>query len=291
MSASEDHRRSSDEHRTHRARPAFDPDGSVQSRRSVLRRRRCRQDDDRRGDGAAGRRVRPNRRRPDDRPGQAACAGPWHQGPRQHAAAGATRARGDRRIARDDARHASHVRRDGHPVLRRRPRGSDPGEPVLPNRRHVARGHAGVHGHGEARPAARRGQVGSRRRRHSPVAQRARLPRCAKTPRQLHGQSAVASAAGARARHRQAGDRRGRPGHEGAVDRPGFPNAFRRSRFRAGPGFDVQRFPREGRSHLRIVEATGHPVRRRSRRPSRTRCARRPSSSTACRARRCRSPD
>ena len=122
------------------------------------------------------------------------------------------------------------------PVLRRRPRRGDSGEPVLPNRRHVARGHAGVHGDGEARPAARRGQVGPGRRRHSAVAQRARLPRRAKAPRQLHGQPAVAAAAGARPRHRPAGDRRGRPGDEGAVDRARLPNALGRSRFRAGTG-------------------------------------------------------
>ena len=177
-----------------------------------------------------------------------------------------------------------------HAVLRRRTRRGDSGEPVLPNRRHVAGGHAGVHGHGEARPAARRGQVGSRRRRHPAVAQRARLPRRAEAARQLHGQPAVASAAGAGARHRQAGDRRGRPGHEGAVDRPGFPDALRRSGFRAGAGFDVRRVPREGRPHLRVAEATGHPVRRRlGRRAGRAAggvVLRRP----AVAARRCRSP-
>ena len=107
-----------DEHHTRRPRHGRDPGRPVQPRRRVLRRRRCRQDDHRRGDGAAGRRVRPHRRRAHHRPGQAARAGARHQGPRQHAAAGAAGARGHRRTARDDARHASHVRRDGDPVLR-----------------------------------------------------------------------------------------------------------------------------------------------------------------------------
>ncbi len=92
----------------------------LQPRRGVLRRRRGRQDHHRRGDGAAGRRVRPHRRGADHRPGQAAGPGAGHQGPRQHAAAGSAGARGARRAARDDARHAPHVRRDGDPVLRTR---------------------------------------------------------------------------------------------------------------------------------------------------------------------------
>ncbi len=60
-----------------------------------------------------------------------------------------------RRAVRDDARHAPHVRRDGHPVLGTRSRTRDSGQPVLSDRGHLAGGHAGVHGHGEAGPAAR----------------------------------------------------------------------------------------------------------------------------------------
>ena len=101
---------------------AVDPVRHVQPRRGVLRRRRCRQDHHRRGDGAARRRVRPHGRRADHRPRQAAGPGAGHQGSRQHPAAGSAGPRGVRRAARDDARHAPHVRRDGDPVLRTRTR-------------------------------------------------------------------------------------------------------------------------------------------------------------------------
>ena len=111
-------------------------------------------------------------------------------------------ARGVRRAARDDARHAPHVRRDGDPVLGTRTRASDSGQPVLSDRGHLAGRHSGVHGDGEAGPAARRGQVGPGGRRHPAVAQRPGLPRRAKTVGQLHGQPAVAAAAGSRPRHR-----------------------------------------------------------------------------------------
>ena len=229
----------STEHRTPRARHARDPVRHLQPRRSVLRRRRSRQDHHRRGDGVAGRGVRPHRGGADHRPGQATRAGARHQGSGQHAAAGAAGTRGHRRTARDDAGHAPHVRRDGGVVLPRGARRRDSGEPVLPNRRHVARGHAGVHGDGEARPAAGRGQVGPGRGGHPAVAQRARLPGCAEAARQLHGQPAVAAAARAGSRHRPSGHRRRRLGDEGAVDRSRFPNALGRSRFRAGTGCDV----------------------------------------------------
>ena len=89
-------------------------------------------------------------------------------------------------------------------------RRGDSGEPVLPNRRDVAGRHAGVHGHGEARPTAGRGQVGSDRRGHPAVAQRTGLPRRPKTVGQLHGQPAVAAAARPWPRHRQAGHGRRR---------------------------------------------------------------------------------
>ena len=105
-----------------RARHGVDPGRHVQPRRGVLRRRRSRQDHHRGGDGAAGRRVRPHGRGADHRPGQATRPGARHQGSRQHAAAGSARTRGHRRAARDDARHASHVRRDGDPVLGTRTR-------------------------------------------------------------------------------------------------------------------------------------------------------------------------
>ena len=79
---------------------------------------------------------------------------------------------------------------------------SDSGEPVLSDRGHVAGGHAGVHGDGEAGPAAGPGQVGSGGGRHPAVAQRAGLPGRPQTAGQLHGRPAVADAAGTGPRHR-----------------------------------------------------------------------------------------
>jgi len=169
-------------------------------------------------------------------------------------------------LQRDDAGHAEDVRRDGGVVLRRRAGGRHSGEPVLPNGRDLACWHAGVHGHGEAGSASGRGQVGSSRRGHSAVAQCARLPRRTETARQLHGQPPLAPAASPWPGHRSPGHRRGRLGHEGALDRAGLSNAFGRSGFRAGTGFYVQRVPREGGPHLRVVEATGYAVRRHLRR-------------------------
>ena len=58
---------------------------------------------------------------------------------------------------------------------------ADPGQPLLPGGLQLVRGHAGVHGHGEARPAARRGRarghLGPHRRRHPAVPVGAGLPR------------------------------------------------------------------------------------------------------------------
>ena len=70
------------------------------------------------------------------------------------------------------------------------------------------------------------------------------------------------AAAGARPRHRATGDRRGRLGDEGAVDRPGFADALRRGEFRAVAGRDLRRLPGEGRPHLLVAQAARHPVRR-----------------------------
>ena len=58
---------------------ALDPGGHLQPRRGVLRRRRCRQDHHRRGNGVARRGIRPHRRRADHRPGQSARPGAGHQ--------------------------------------------------------------------------------------------------------------------------------------------------------------------------------------------------------------------
>ena len=63
-------------------------------------------------------------------------------------------------------------------------------------------------------------------------------------------------------RHRPAGHRRGGPGDEGAVDRPGLADALRRRGFRAVAGRDLRRLPGKGRPHLRVAQAARHPVRR-----------------------------
>ena len=142
-------------------RHEVDPGRQVQPGRGVLRRRRSRQDHHRRGDGGASRRVRPCRRGADHRPRQTAGTSVGNQGTRQHPAAGAAGSRGIRRTARDDARHAPHIRRDGHRILGNRTRTSDSGQPVLSDGSHVAGRHAGIHGHGEARPAARARTAGT----------------------------------------------------------------------------------------------------------------------------------
>ena len=80
--------------------------------------------------------------------------------------------------ARADARHRDHVR-PAHPDLRARRRAgaTHPREPLLPQHRRRALGHAGVHGDGEAVRAPRPRRVRPHRRRHAADPSRARLPR------------------------------------------------------------------------------------------------------------------
>ena len=279
-----------DEH--HPARPGHgrDPGRHLQPRRGVLRRRRRRQDHHRRGNGVARRGIRPHRRRADHRPGPPARPGAGHQGSRQLAAAGPGGAGGLRRTARDDARHAPDVRRDGGPVLRTRTRTSDSGQPVLSDGGHLAGGHTGVHGDGEAGTASGAGQVGSGRRRHPAVTQCAGLPGRPETVGQLHGQPVVEAAARPGSRDRSAGHRRGRVGDEGAVHGARVANAFRRCGFRAVSGCHLRRVPREGRPHLRTAQDGAAPSSWWCRRPSPMRCARRRSSSTGFPRSTCRWP-
>ena len=123
----------------------------------MLRFRRRGQDHDVGGAGAAGGRAGTPGLRPDDRPG--APPRPVH-GPhraRQHPAPRQGRRRDPRRTARrDDARHEAHLRRGRRGALDAGEGAADPGEPVLRGTLQLVRGHAGVHGDGEARPAARR---------------------------------------------------------------------------------------------------------------------------------------
>ena len=106
-----------DEHHAADAGHGVDPGRPEQPGGRVLRRGRCRQDHDRRRDGATGRRVRAQGRGVDHRPGPPARTGAGRQGSRQLPAAGPARSGGARRVARDDARHAPHLRRDGARTL------------------------------------------------------------------------------------------------------------------------------------------------------------------------------
>ncbi len=136
--------------------------------------------------GAARRRARPQGRGAHHRPGTPAGAVDGHRGARQHPAAGAGRRPrpGGRRLARrDDARHEAHLRRGGREPGQPR-EGRSRSWPTRSTSRAVqlVRGHPGVHGDGEARPAAtrearRRGTLGPDRRRHPAVALGAGLPR------------------------------------------------------------------------------------------------------------------
>ena len=131
-------------------------------------------------------------------------------------------------------------------------------------------------------PAARRGPVGPGRRRHPAVAQRAGFPRRAETPGQLHGQPAVAAAAGTWPRHRPAGHRRDGLGDEGACP----PCSARR----CSPTrrLSCSRWTRRSAASARRPTAPtscssgAAPSSWWCRRPSPTRCARRRSSSTGC---------
>ena len=150
---------------------------------------RRRQDDhlggDRRRDGGA----RQAGRGADDRPGEAARRLARAARARQRRAPGRPGAvRGGRRRHRrrralgDDARREADLRR-GRPRARPRRRDprADPLQPHLPAALVGARRLAGVHGDGEALRDPRRGPLRPARPRHAAVAQRARLPRRART--------------------------------------------------------------------------------------------------------------
>ena len=126
---------------------------------------------------AAGRGDGPQRRRPDDRPRQAPRPGAGPRRTGQHPAAGR------RASALPTARRSLFammldMKRTFDEIVeshcRSRPGAADPRQPLLPDAVDVVRGHAGVHGDGEARPAARRPRtraLGPHRRRHAAVPQ------------------------------------------------------------------------------------------------------------------------
>ena len=83
----------------------------------------------------------------------------------------------DGRTARDDAGHEAHVRRHRRGAFHARAGGADPRQSLLPVAVLVLRRDAGVHGDGEAGPAAGDRAVGPDHRRHPAVAIGAGLPR------------------------------------------------------------------------------------------------------------------
>ena len=185
---------------------------------------------------------------------------------------------------RDDARHEADLRRGRRGARDAREGRADPRQPLLPGALQLVRRHAGVHGDGEARPAAgpgrgRGGRLGPDRRRHPAEPVGAGLPRRARSG---SGRSSTAGSSGCSPRPARAGGpgvpqgrvrggrRRGRRPHQGAR-RAG---AAGRADVRRRPRHDVRRLPRAGR---RDVPAAAGPTGRRSSwspRRSGTRCAR-----------------
>ena len=113
------------------------------------------------GAGAAGGRARTQGRAcsPSTRP--AGWRSPWASRswttPRARCRAVEGRRRHGRLARRDDARHEAHLRRGGGEPVQPGEGQADPGEPVLRRAVQLVRGHPGVHGDGEARPAPQPG--------------------------------------------------------------------------------------------------------------------------------------
>ena len=127
-------------------------------------------------------------------------------------------------------------------------------QPLLPGHELDVLRHAGVHGDGEAGPAARPRRVGPDRGRHPAVALGAGLPRRAGPAVPLPRRPDAAAAAGAGARRRP---ERVQPGHRLVRDvLPGGAEDARRAaadrpvRLRRRAGLDVRRLPRAGRADL-----------------------------------------
>ena len=199
------------------ARRPGDPD------HGVLRLRRRRQDDHRRGARAARGRARPGRRScsPSTRPG----GWPSRSGsteldntPRPVHGHRPGERRRLHAMMLDMKRTFDEIVLDARDARAGR---ADPGQPLLPVAVRELRRHAGVHGDGEAGPAARTGRVGPDRGRHAAEPLRAGLPGRARSgsARFLDGTvdpDPAGAGEGRRPRRVQAAHRGVRPGHRGA---------------------------------------------------------------------------
>ena len=157
-------------HRRHPTRTTLDLDALLADpateHRRLLRLRRRRQDDH-------GRRPRPARR-PSRAAGSSSSPSTRPAGwPSRSASPSSTtppaRSRGidtagGRDARRDDARHEADLRRGRRGALDAGEGRADPRQPLLPGGLQLLRRHAGVHGDGEARPAAQPGRPAERHR-------------------------------------------------------------------------------------------------------------------------------
>ncbi|CAA9285975.1 MAG: Arsenical pump-driving ATPase TEMP, partial [uncultured Corynebacteriales bacterium] len=254
-------------HPGHRPGPGRGGAGPGHPDHRLLRQRRGGQDHHRGRAGAAGGRAGPHGGRADHRPGPP--AGPVDGADRagQRPPPGGRRRPGQgRRAARDDAGHEADVRRDRRRALDPGPGRADLREPLLPVAVLVLRRDAGVHGDGEAQPAARAGRVGPDRRGHPAVPVRAGLPGRAAAAGAVPGRADAAAAAGP-GPGRRPGLPQGGHGvllgvHPGADQDHRDRGAERPVGVRGRAGDDVRRVPRAGAEDVRAAEDAGHRVRR-----------------------------
>ncbi len=217
-----------------------------------------RQDHHVRRPGAAGGRAGPQGRGADHRPGPAPRAVDGDRGARQHPAPGGQGPGGQgRQPRRDDAGHEAHLRR-GRRERRQPGEGpADPGEPLLHRAVQLVRGHPGVHGHGEARPAPPAGAGGRvlrpDRGRHPAVALGAGLPgrpRAAlELPRRAVHPVAARPGQGSGTVH----DRGAGGDHRGAEQDPRGAVPAGHADLRRRPGHAVRRLPGPRRGDLRAA--------------------------------------